>query len=164
MRDLTLFRAMLGLPPSANFLKGLDGPKADSPSCFFIEKGHIMEYIEMNSKKVVCLFFEPGEFVIPCHPTFSTLKSLDDVHGGNFSHWAIISTLRKFPESFVHYREVRKKYYEKIADRLRMQEMPVEKRMEHLQKKQSWVFDLVDPKDIANYLGIPISLFEMLVT
>ena len=164
MRDLTLCRAMLGLPSSANILKGLKGPKSDSISCFFIEKGHIMEYIEMNSKRVVSLFFGPQEFVIPCHPVFSGLKSLDDVRGDNFSHSAVISLLRKHPESFVHYRAVRKLYYEKVADRLRMQEMPVEKRMEHLQKNQSWVFDLVDPKDIANYLGIPLSLFEKLVT
>lgn len=154
---------MLGLPSSVNVLKGFEGPKADSTSCFFIEEGHVVEYIEMNSKKVVCLFFGPGEFAIPCHPTFSTFKSLDDVHVGNFSHQGIISILRNHPESFAHYRGVRKDYYEKVADRIRMQEMPVEKRLEHLQKTQSWVFGLVDPKDIANYLGIPLSLFEKLV-
>jgi hypothetical protein len=154
---------MLGLPSSANVLKGLEDPNTDSTSCLFIEKGHIVEYIEMNSKKIVCLFFGPDEFVIPCHPTFSILKSLDDVHCGNFSHQGVISILRKHPESFVLYRGVRKDYYEKVAIRLRMQGMPVEKRLEHLQKTRSWVFGLVDPKDIANYLGIPLSLFEKLV-
>lgn len=49
------------------------------------------------------------------------------------------------------------------ALRLRIQEMTVEKRFEHLQKKQPWVFDLVDPKYIACYLGIPLSIFEKLV-
>jgi hypothetical protein len=52
---------MLGLPSSANVLKGLEDPNTDSTSCLFIEKGHIVEYIEMNSKKIVCLFFGPGE-------------------------------------------------------------------------------------------------------
>lgn len=161
MRDLTFFRAMLGLPSSVNVLKHLDGPRADSQSCFFIESGHLMEIMEVNSKKIVCLFFGPGEFVVQCHPD-TNLQSLDDVQGSGFSHEAIFTTLRKFPESLVAYRKVRKDYYEKVAERLRVQGMPVEKRLEHLQKNQPWVFDLSDRKDIACYLGISLSIFDKL--
>ena len=163
MRDLTLFRAMVGLPPAVNVLKGLKGPKGDSQSGFFIEKGHLMEYVELNSKRIISLFFGPGEFAIQCHPEFANFQSLDDVAGGSLSHETVIRTLRKFPESFVHYREVRKLYYAKVAERLKVQEMPAEKRFEHLQKAQPWVFDLAQPKDIACYLGISETIFEKIV-
>ena len=93
MRDLTLFRAMLGLPPSANFLKGLDGPKADSPSCFFIEEGHIMEYIEMNSKKVVCFFLNPENLSSrairhfpPWNPWMTFMVLISHI-GPSLAHW-----------------------------------------------------------------------------
>lgn len=151
---------MLSLPSSANVLKDLTGPEADSQSCFFIEKGHLMECIEVNSQKIVSLFFGPGEFAIQCHPKFSNLYCLDKVQGSRFSHENVIKTLRKFPESFVQYRGVRKDYYEKVAERLRILEMPVEKRLAYLQKKQPWVFNLANRKDIASYLGISQSILK----
>lgn len=162
MRDLTLFRAMINLPSSVNLPKPLKGSTANSQDCLYIERGHVMEFIEVNSKKIVCLFFGPGEFAIKCHPDFSNLHALDEVKGSQFSSEAVIKLLRKFPETFEHYRVIRKRYYEKIAERLRIQEMQVEKRLEHLQKTQPWVFDLVDPKDIACYLGISLGIFEKL--
>ena len=152
---------MLGLPSSANVLKHLKGPTADSESCFFIESGHVMEFFEVNFKKIIFLFFGPGEFVIRCHPD-SDLESLDDVHGQQFLHRDVIKTLREFPETLKAYRGIRKEYYEKVAERLRVQEMPVEKRLEHLQKNQPWVFDLADREDIACYLGVSLSIFEKL--
>lgn len=160
MRDLSLFRATLGLPSSVNVLKPLKVRKPDSEIYFFLATGHVMESIEINSKKVVCLFFGPGEFVIPCHPELSILKSLDDVRGQTFTHRAILNLLRGFSETRVHYRSIRKEYNEKVAERLRVYELPVEKRLEHLQKKQPWVFGLVDRQDIASYLGISLSMFE----
>lgn len=161
MRDLTLFRTMLGIPSSVNILKHVEGPQAESQSCFFIESGHLMEFIEVNFKKIVFLFFGPGEFAIQCHPD-SNLQCLGDVHGKKFPHEDVVRLLKEFPETREAYRGIRKEYYEKVAERLRLQQMPVEKRFEHLQKNQPWVFDLAERKNIACYLGISLSILEKL--
>jgi hypothetical protein len=161
MRDLTLFRAMLGLPSSVNVLKHLEGPAADSESCFFIETGHLMEFMKVNYKKVICLFWGPGEFVIRCHPD-SDLECLDPGNVSHFQHEDVIKFLRKYPECRVAYHGIRKGYYEKVAERLRVRDMPVEKRFEHLQKNQPWVFDFAERKDIACYLGISLSILAKL--
>ncbi|MDO6433291.1 hypothetical protein Q4E93_21955 [Flavitalea sp. BT771] len=130
--------------------------KPTTPTAFFIEKGHIMEVLDIGvpGKVIIPLFFGPGEFAVRCHPR-SNLKGLDKVSGNTFTHTMIIQTLRKFPESHVYYREMRRLYHEKVQDRLRsLQTMSDQERYDHLKATQPWVLKLAEPGDIAAYLGV----------
>ena len=116
-----------------------------------------MEFFQVRgmSQKVVSLFFEPDEFVVRSHPIYSNLQALDDVEVNPFPHSLIISTLRRFPESHDHYREMRRRYQEKVTRRMNMlQTMTPSERLSHLQSSQSWVFSKVEKADIASYLGV----------
>lgn len=169
MRNLTLYRAMTTSTSSAQHTenynaRGLnDGfsyshsPDPDSTSCIFLEKGHMIEYVQTGIRKIVSLFFGPEEYVIPCHPVYSCLKRLDPVTTITFTHRNVFRTLRQYPESSAQYQGVREQYQQKVNDRLRMQQMmnPIE-RFQYLQDKQPWVFALASRDDIASYLGITV--------
>jgi len=155
MRDLTLYRVMTASSPSANVLDNMHPSDPDSTSCIFLEKGHIVEYIQQGARRIVSLFFGPDEFVIPCHPLFSSLKSLDPVTTVTFTHRSIFRSLRQSPGSSAQYQGIREKYKEKVAERLRThQTMTEQERFRHLQDTQPWVFRLASRSDIASYLGI----------
>lgn len=155
MRDLTLYRVMTASLPSVNVLNETCTPDPDSTSCIFLEKGHIVEYIQLGARKIVSLFFGPDEFVIPCHPLFSALKSLDPVTTVTFSHRTIFRSLRQFPASSAQYQGVRKQYLEKVAERVRIHQTLTEReRFQYLQETQPWVFRLASRADIASYLAV----------
>ena len=123
-----------------------------------------MEYIQLGARKLVCLFWGPEEYVVRCHPLFSSLKSLDPVATVTFTYGNVIRTLRKFPESSQQYEGIRRQYQEKVAGRLLMlSRMTVEERFEHLQTTQPWVFALACRQDIAAYLGIAMDELKALV-
>jgi hypothetical protein len=131
--------------------------KPDTQTFMFLEKGHAIESIEVgpDRKKMVSLFFGPGEFAIPCHLQYGILQSLDNAVGYNFTHGQIMHMLRKFPETHVYYREMRRRYQEKVADRIHtLTSMTGEQQFAHLRKHQPWVFELAKIKDIASYLAI----------
>src|ERR1700761_9831473 len=154
MRNLTLYRAMTATTPHAYEDRGTS-PDPDSTSCIFLEKGHIIEYVQVGARKIVSLFFGPEEYVIPCHHLYSSLKRLDPVTTITFTHRNIFRTLRQYPESSAQYQGVRIQYQEKVNERLRMQQtMTPRERFEYLQEKQPWVFSLASRNDIASYLGI----------
>jgi hypothetical protein len=132
-------------------------PDPDSTSCIFLEKGHMMEYVQVGARKMVSLFFGPEEYVIPCHPFYSSLKRLDPVTTVTFTHRNIFRTLRQYPDSSVQYQGVRLQYQEKVNDRLRMQQtMSPRERYEYLLEHQPWVFSLAARADIAGYLGVTV--------
>lgn len=154
MRNLTLYRAMTATAPHAYEDRGTS-PDPDSTSCIFLEKGHIIEYVQVGARKIVSLFFGPEEYIVPCHPLYSSLKRLDPVTTITFTHRNIFRTLRQYPESSVQYQGIRSQYQEKVNERLRVQQMMTPReRFEHLQEKQPWVFALASRSDIASYLGI----------
>jgi hypothetical protein len=154
MRNLTLYHAMTATAP--HFYEDLGAsPDPDSTSCIFLEKGHMIEYVQAGARKVVSLFFGPEEYVIPCHPLYSSLKRLDPVTTITFTHRSIFRTLRQYPESSAQYQGVRLQYQEKVNERLRMQQiLSARERYEYLLEKQPWVFSLVSRDDIASYLGV----------
>ena len=159
MRNLTLYHAMTAVAPHAYEAHNDLGsaPSPDSTSCIFLEKGHMIEYVQVGARKIVSLFFGPEEYVIPCHPFYSSLKRLDPVTTVTFTHRNIIRTLRQYPESSVQYQGVRLQYEEKVNARLRMQQtMTPRERFEYLQERQPWVFSLASRADIASYLGISV--------
>jgi hypothetical protein len=136
-----------------------------SPStevAFFIEKGHVMEVIDLGHKNIVALFFGPNEFVVKCHP-ISKIAALDDVSGNPFTHGQIINLLRKLPELHHHYRGIRQKYEEKVAARQASLAMSEKARFEEMVKTQMWVLELAKPEDIASYLHISSSLLCELI-
>lgn len=154
MRNLTLYRAMTATAPHAYEDRGTS-PDPESTSCIFLEKGHIIEYVQVGARKIVSLFFGPEEYVIPCHPLYSSLKRLDSVTTITFTHRNIFRTLRQYPESSAQYQGVRFQYQEKVNERLRVQQtMTPRERFEHLREKQPWVLVLASRSDIASYLGI----------
>ena len=113
-------------------------------------------------RRIVTLFFGPGEFAVHCHPQ-SELVALDKMSGNPFTYGIIFQTLRKFPELRVHYRELRRRYHEKVAARLHsLQTMTPQQRFENMMASQPWVLELVDPKDIASYLHISVDLLKEL--
>ena len=169
MRNLTLYRALTdgtyltNSSPATDYLSNYSSPDPDFTSCIFLEKGHIMEYVQAGARKVVSLFFGPEEYVIPCHPLFSSLRSLDPVTTITFTHRNIFRTLRQFPESSAQYQGIRKQYQEKVDERLRVQQMmSVQERFDYLQERQPWVFALVSRPDIASYLGITLDELRQL--
>ncbi|HEV2478195.1 MAG TPA: hypothetical protein VGS79_00965 [Puia sp.] len=156
MRNLTLYHAMTASAPHVYEDLGTS-TDPDSTSCIFLEKGHMIEYVQAGARKIVSLFFGPEEYVIPCHPFYSTLKRLDPVTTITFTHRNIFRTLRQYPESSAQYQGVRLQYQEKVNERLMMQQaMTARERYDHLLEKQPWVFSLVGRSDIASYLGVTV--------
>ena len=155
MRDLTLYHVMTASSPLSNVLGNTNTTDPEATSCIFLEKGHIVEYIQQGARKIVSLFFGPDEFIIPCHPLFSSLKSLDPVTTVTFTRHSIFRSLRQSPASSTQYQGVRKQYQEKVAERLRIHQTSNEQeRFQHLQETQPWVLNLASRTDIASYLGI----------
>ena len=64
-------------------------PKPDTVNYFFLEQGHVMEYFRFGpaDKKIVSLFFGPGEFVLPSHLHFSCFGMLDEVVSSGMPDW-----------------------------------------------------------------------------
>ena len=152
----TLGTTLLNIAGAPKMKPERDPLLPSTPTAFFIEKGHIMEFLSIRkpAKRMIALFFGPGEFVVRCHH-LSELVSLDNVKGNPFTHGVILQTLRKFPEIHLHYREMRKRYQEKVNDRLLgLQTMTDQERYQQLKTAQPWVFKLADPDDIASYLFI----------
>jgi len=139
-----------------------------SPStevAYFIEKGHIMEYIDLGPRtsRIVALFFGPSEFVVKCHP-LSTLVTLDNVKGNPFTHGQVLNILRKFPETRHHYQGIRQTYNEKVAARqLSLTIMSEKARFEDMVKRQPWILKLAKSNDIAAYLNISTSLLSAFI-
>jgi len=152
-----LFNHFLDIDPRWKEWPTGNAPTPDREGCFFLEKGHVMEYLRVgkDAKKIITLFFGPTEFVIPCHPIFSCMVSLDPISKASFSYHAVFSTIRKFPESKVHYRGVRDQYKKKVETRIyELKSLTGPERFDRLKETQPWVFSKVNEKDIASYLGI----------
>jgi len=160
-----LFSALVGTLPPAKSNRPPLKLKPDTPVCMFIEKGHVIEYIEVGHerKRVVALFFGPQEFAIHCHLQYSNLQALDKMIVNPFTHGQIMHMLRKFPESHALYRDLRKIYQKKVADRIRtLTTMTGPERFAYLKEHQPWAFELAQPEDIASYLAIPMAMLEKL--
>jgi len=165
MRLSALFSTLVGDLPSAKSTKPLLQLKPNTPVCAFIEKGHVIEYIEVGPerKRVVALFFGPREFAVHCNLQFSNFQALDKGTINPFTHGQIIRMLRKFPESRQLYTELRKVYQQKVADRIRtLTTMTGPERFAHLKNQQPWVFKLAKMEDIASYLAMPVSMVKTL--
>jgi hypothetical protein len=164
MRNHTLFYALTGIDPQDKSFRPTVDLKPDTQSFLLLEKGHMMEYIpvEPGNKKLIALFFGPGETVIKCHP-FSTMVTLDRAESSGLTYGHIIGTLHQFPESQLQYQELRKKYNEKVADRLRIQTITPHERFRHLYATQPWVFALVGREDIASYLGVTVGVLRKMM-
>ncbi|MBN9385994.1 MAG: hypothetical protein J0H74_34880 [Chitinophagaceae bacterium] len=161
----TLGTTLFNLAGVTHHLRSKSEPlRPTTPTAFFIEKGHVMEILDAgrHSRRIVALFFGPGEFAIPCHP-LSELVSLDEVKGNTFTHGVIFQTLRKFSESHIHYREMRKLYHEKVAARIHcLQTMTDVQRYNNMVASQPWILKLAKPEDIASYLRISVDLLREL--
>lgn len=147
---------MLALPRVEGRRNG-DYPKPETVSASFLEEGHVIEFLEYpyDRNRAVALFFGPGEFLIRCHPVFSTLQCIDDGQMADFTYSAIIRTLRKFPETYAHYKDIQQRYEQKAAERIKLARLPNdEDRFRLLQKTQSWVLSLVMEDIVAGYLGV----------
>jgi hypothetical protein len=165
MRSFILFKTLMGIPLNVQLRWQENDASSESNHIGFLAEGHVVEYIEYGDdrKKVVSMFYGPQEFIVPCHPVFSTLSCLDDGVVEQLSHKNIMLMLRKFPESRNHYREIRKLHVQKVQRRLKMiNEMTPEQRFWALKKDQPWVFSLVDNDSIASYLGVSIPMLKQL--
>ena len=165
MRNNKLFSHLMGLAPGQKIPFNSAKLTPDRESYFFISKGHVIEYIRFGSegKRIVSLFFGPDEFVVGCHPDFSSIASLDPVNSVPFTYGTLIRTLKNFPESRIHYQEMRKRYAIKVDERIRILEtMSVPERYGHLRATQPWVFSLAGKEDIASYLGISVAMLRKL--
>jgi len=165
MHNFILIKTLLGIPPENKIKWPKTELKPDDITFRFLEEGHVMELIEFGPepKRIVSLFFGPGDFVIRCHPEYSKLQSLDKGVTQSLTHSHVMTTLRKFPQTSGHYRKVRELYEEKVARRINMlHAMTPPERFRELKTRQPWVLSLVEEEDIASYLGIPTSMLREL--
>jgi len=166
MRNNSLFYALTGIDPNDKRFRPTVELNPETYNFGILEKGHVMEYIliKPDNKKIVTLFFGPKETVVQCRPSLSTMVSLDNVKIGNFTYGGIIGTLHQFPESHLIYQELRRKYNEKVADRLQsIQTMTPQERFRRLHATQPWVFALAGKEDIASYLGISVGMLRKML-
>jgi len=162
----TLFHHLLEIDSQKQAALRSTEPEPNSERYVFLAKGHIMEVILIgeDERRIVSLFFEPDEMVVPSDAKFSHLESLDSGETIPFTYGTIIRTLRNFPETRIHYQEFRRRYQKKVADRLHgLESMSAKERFAHLKATQGWVFSLVDEVDIASYLGIPVHILRLLM-
>ena len=152
-----------GMPPLPPCPKGYSRP--DRVTASFIEEGYLVEYFEFpfDRDRTVALFFGPGEFLIRSHPVFSTVQFLDRGCLADFSYGDVLRTLRNFPESKLHYLEMKRRYEQKVADRLTMSALGGDlERLQLLQQTQPWVLQKAPDSLVAGYLGVtPARLQEM---
>ncbi len=124
MHRFNLIKTLLGIPPKDKLAWNKRELTPETETFCFIKQGHVMEYIEYGRKpdvkRIVSLFFGPGETVVRCHPVFSIISPLDDGQIENINHGHILSTLRKFPEMHLVYRTIRGQYEDKVAKRINM--------------------------------------------
>jgi hypothetical protein len=166
MRDTTLFYAISGFPPESKAANKGKAPQPTSPSCAYIEEGHMMEYIMVGSKekKVVALFFGPGEFLLQCHPSFSCILTLDQGVTQTFDYGGIFRLLRKHRESWTHYRHIHRTYLDKVAARIKsLSTLSPSQRFDELLRLQPWVFQLAEKDDIASYLRISMKMLQEMI-
>ena len=133
--------------------------RPDRVSCSFIEEGYFVEYLEypFDRNRTVAMFFGPKEFLIQCHPVFSTMQALGRSCVASFSYGDIVRTLREFPESMVQYRHVRGLYEKKVAERLDMARMGSDvERFRFVMERQSWVLEKAPGELAAGYLGVTV--------
>src|SRR5450432_3483959 len=108
MINRALFQYYTGLKSKDNsFPRGI-APTPESESYFFLEKGHVLEYVLIGAerKKVVSLFFGPGQFVIRSNLIYSVVVALDVIEMVSFTYSNVFRTLHNFPETKEHYREL----------------------------------------------------------
>ncbi|GGB01527.1 hypothetical protein [Puia dinghuensis] len=123
----------------------------------FIEEGYFVEYFDYpyDRQRTVAMLFGPREFVVRCHPVFSTIQALDRSSVVEFSYGNVFRTLRQFPEAAVHYKIVKELYEKKVADRLVLARIESdEDRFRFVREKQGWVLSRVPDGLIAGYLGV----------
>lgn len=146
-----------GMPPLPDCPELYAGP--DRPTATFVEEGHFVEYFEypFDRPRTVALFYGPREFIIPSHPCFSTVRSLDRCSIAEFTYGGIFRTLRNHPESQYHYRFLKNAYEEKVADRLKLARLGCEReRFQFVLDKQPWVLRVAPENLVAGYLGMTI--------
>jgi|GEM_PF-3549102 len=133
--------------------------RPDRVTTSFIEDGYFVEYFEypFDRNRTVAMFFGPGEFLIQCHPVFSTVQALDRTCVAGFPYGGLIRTLRNFPEARVHYRHVKGLYEKKVADRLEMARLSSDvERYEFVRGRQPWVLKKVPDSLVAGYIGVTV--------
>jgi hypothetical protein len=136
----------------------------DAINHFFLEKGHVMEYYKVGpeEKRVVALFWGPGELVIPSHPK-SIFLELDEITTGVVTYGKMIRQLRRDPAFRGDYRFFKWEYKKKENERLvAVLTMGPKERLAKLEEEQPWVFDLVAEEDIANYLRLNVGILRRL--
>src|ERR1700723_2171199 len=99
MRHRTLFHSLTEIDPATKFAR--KSPLTpDSINHFFLESGHMMEYYELGpeGKRIVALFWEAGELVIPSHAQ-SKFLGLDELRpGAVIPYGSMIRALRSDPD------------------------------------------------------------------
>jgi hypothetical protein len=130
----------------------------DTVTCRFIAKGHVLEYMDVGpDMRLPILFFGPDEFAVRSHPVLTQFETMDDVSLEVLTYGKIIEVLRNFPNSATHYKEMRRRYKQKVADRLKMDRMKTAtQRYHYARQQQDWIFSVAKHKDIAAYLGISL--------
>ena len=140
MRRRTLFHFLTGEDPSVIYpRKRLLAPEAINH--FFLEEGHVMEYylVGPEKKRVVALFWGPGELVIPSHPQ-SIFKELDEAMTGVVTYGKMIRKLRRDLEFRKDYQDFKLHYRIKINGRLEtVYCLGPKERISKLEKEQPWV-------------------------
>ena len=139
--------------------------KPTTVNYFFLERGHVMEYFRLGSgeKRVVGLFFGPREFVLPSHTGFSCFQELDRVQTDRLPYRAVIRALRNYEGADERYREIQRRYWRKVAERMIvLNSMTAEKRFAHLKATQPWVLELAAEEDVANYLEVSVGMLREL--
>ena len=160
-----LFNHFIGIEPKKRVASPPVDLRPDSGRYTFLEQGHVMEFLLIGEqkKRIVSLFFEPNDFVIPSHPVYSHLVSLDDCKTLVFNYSTIVRILREFPDTKFHYQELKKIYEKKVASRIHsLTTMTAPERFAHLKATQPWVFSLAGEEDIASYLGMSTGMLRSL--
>jgi hypothetical protein len=125
----------------------------------------MIEYFKIGpgKKRVVALFWEAPEGVIPSHAYRSIFEPLDETLGMTVRVGNMFEALRQYPFLAECYRGVRRKYREKVKARLdALTYLGPKERLAKLELEQPWVFDLVPEEDIANYLRLNVGIVKRL--
>lgn len=133
--------------------------RPDRLSAAFVEEGFFIEYFEypFDRDRTVALFYGPREFIIPTHPVFSTVQALDRACAANFTYSMVFRTLRSFPETKFHYRELKLRHEKKVADRIKLACLHGDEvRFRFVLETQPWVFKQVPDNLLAAYLNVAV--------
>lgn len=133
---------------------------------YFIEKGLVRSYKDVNGKERTTWFMREGDIFIAVESFFTqtesnqTIEAMEDCIFRCIHFDQLEYAYEYHPEFNFHGRKILQYYYKLSEDRNHMREKPGPERYEYLMNDQPWLVNRVMDKHLASYLAMEPETFS----